>query len=324
MDHLRKAFRDIAVGYTHGVFLARSGYVKHLSYADQISFDSVREEFIQTAKSNGILTNDERVAQMKAQGEWSDAKEKEITDCRMMIEGIQEGKKANMKMPSLVKRYNDQLKEQEKAMAQKLSVKNRLIGLTCESYADREVNDHFIFSNLFSDKSMETPLFSEVEFQYMNDDSMGELIDNYNTAMEGCSAQNIKKLAMQAFFQEYFGLVGENLSQFFGRPICNLTFMQVKLLAYGRHFSNIYQNHDISKFPKSVMEDPDMLTDYAVAAAKGKEEMQKQGAYDEGAVVIGAKKEDAKVLGIKQSGNVVADIMKNGGNFMDWAAKNAR
>lgn len=312
------------MGYTHGVFLARPGYVKHLSYADQISFDSVREEFVQTAKSNGILTNDERVAQMKAQGEWSDAKEKEITDCRMMIEGIQEGKKANMKMPSLVKRYNDQLKEQEKIMAEKLAAKHRLIGLTCESYADREVNDHFIFSNLFKDKQMETPLFSEAEFQYMDDAAMSKLIDCYNSAMDGCSAQSIKKLAMQGFFQEYFALVGENLSQFFGRPICHLTFMQVKLLAYGRHFANIYQNHDISKFPKSVMEDPDMLTDYAVAAAKGREEMQKQGAYDEGAVVVGAKKEDAKVLGIKQSSGVVADIMKNGGNFMDWAAKNAR
>jgi hypothetical protein len=153
---------------------------------------------------------------------------------------------------------------------------------------------------------------------------MNGLITDYNAAMEGCSTQNIKKLAMQGFFQEYFSLTGENISQFFGRPICQMTFMQVKLLSYGRHFGSIYQNNDLSKFPKNVLEDPDLLTDYAMAAAKGKEEMQKQGAYDEGTVVVGAKKEDAKVLGVKSGGSVVADIMKNGGNFMDWAAKNAR
>ena len=103
-----------------------------------------------------------------------------------------------------------------------------------------------------------------------------------------------------------------------------MTFMQVKLLSYGRHFLNIYQNHDTSKFPKSILDDPDLLTDYVIAATKGKEEMQKQGAYEEGSVVVGAKKEDAKVLGVKSGGSMVADIMKNGGNFVDWAAKNAR
>ena len=324
MDHLRKAFRDIAVGYTHGVFLSRAGYVKHLSYADQISFDSIREDFIATAKREGALTDEERVAQMKRDGSWSDTKDKEIRDCQMMIDGIIEGKKKNMKMPSLVKRYNEQLKEQEKIRADKMREKAALMGLTCESYADREVNDHFIFSNLFSDKALEKPLFSDGEFQYMADREMNQLIADYNEAMDGCSSQNIKKLAMQGFFQEYFGLTGENISQFFGRPICQMTFMQVKLLSYGRHFLNIYQNQDVSKFPQSVMEDPDLLTDYAAAASRGKEEMQKQGAYEEGAVVVGAKKEDAKVLGLKQSTSVVADIMKNGGNFMDWAAKNAR
>jgi hypothetical protein len=324
LDHLRKAFRDIAVGYTHGVFLSRPGYVKHLSYADQISFDSVREDFIATAKSEGALTNEQRIVQMKEQGIWSDVKDKEIRDCQMMIDGIMDGKKKNMNMPSLVKRYNEQLKEQEKIQNDKLREKAALMGLTCESYADREVNDHFIFSNLFRDKTLEKSLFSDGEFQYMTDAEMNHLIADYNLAMDGCSPQNVRKLAMQGFFQEYFALTGENISQFFGRPICQMTFMQVKLLSYGRHFLNIYQNNDTSKFPKSVMEDPDLLTDYATAASRGKEEMQKQGAYEEGAVVVGAKKEDAKVLGLKQNQNVVADIMKNGGSFMDWAAKNAR
>lgn len=324
MDHLRKAFRDIAVGYTHGIFLSRPGYVKHLSYADQISFDSTREEFIAQAKREGILTNDERLEQMKKNGEWSDAKEKEIRDCQTMIDGAIEGKRLNMKMPSLVKRYTDQIKEYEKTLNDRLREKAAALGLTCESYADREVNDLFIFSNLFSDKVLETPLFSEADFQHLTDPEMNQLISDYNAAMDGCSTQSIKKLAMQGFFQEYFALTGENVSQFFGVPICRMTFTQVKLLSYGRHFSSIYQNHDVSKFPKNILEDPDLLTDYAVAATKGKEEMQKQGAYDEGTVVVGAKKEDAKVLGVKNSKNVVADIMKNGGNFMDWAAKNAR
>ena len=294
MDHLRKAFRDIAVGHTHGVFLSRPGYVKHLSYADQISFDSTREEFIQQAKREGILTNDERLAQMKAQGEWSDEKEKGIRDCKMMIDGILEGKKMNMKMPSLVKRYNEQMKEQEKLLNERLNEKYAMMGLTCEVYADREVNDQFIFSNLFKDKDLYEHLFDERDSQYMTDAAMNQLILDYNVAMDGCSTQSIKKLAMQAFFQEYFALTGENVSQFFGRPICQMTFAQVKLLSYGRHFSNIYQNNDISKFPKEILEDPDLLTDHVIAVSKGKEEMQKQGAYEEGSVVIGAILRHAK------------------------------
>ncbi len=135
------------------------------------------------------------------------------------------------------------------------------------------------------------------------------------------SIQGIKKLAMQPFFQEYLALVGDRLADFFGKPIAQLTFFQVKLLSFGRFYLNIYQNHDTSKFSKDVMDDPDLFADYAMAAAKGKEELQKQGAGSPDTVVLGVNKEDSKAMGVKTQNSFIADMARKGGNVLDILSK---
>lgn len=320
MDHLRRAFHDISVGYTRGHVLGKPCYIKHLAYADQVGFDAKRDEFYAEARAAGTQSNEERLQSLRDQGLWNDVMEKEIADSKLMLDGLYEGKKANMKMPSMVKGYAVQIEREEKIYEEKLAKKRQLLGLTCESYAEQELNDFYIYSNLFEDEKLIQPASALADFDWFTGSELGNLIRDYNVLMDVCSGQNIKKLAMQLFFQEYFGLVGDNLTQFFGKPICQLTFFQVKLLNYGAHFRNIYQNNDVSKFPTNVLEDPDLLSDYASAAAKGKQEMQKQGAYDEGAIVVGMKKEDEKVLGIKGQTSLAAQIAKSGGNVVDFFA----
>lgn len=321
MDILRKAFADIASGFTHAVILGKSAHVRHLSYVHQIDQDSMRDIYFNEAKSQKLSTNDERLAILRKEGRWTDQLEKDIVNCRRMIEGLIEGKKKHMSMPSMVQGLSKQLKAEEKSLADKLAAKDQLLGLTCESYADRQMNDYYIYSNLFQDSELTVPLFEQDEFDYLSEPDMKLLIDDYNEAIAGCSDHSIKRLAMQGFFQNYFGLVGDQLGQFFGKPICYLTFFQVRLLGYGCHFRNIYQSGDTARFPKNVLEDPDLLMDYAAATKQGRQDLERQGAYDEGAIMVGMKKEDAEILGIKSQTNVIREMAKNGGNVIDWAMK---
>ena len=135
---------------------------------------------------------------------------------------------------------------------EKLTEKARLLGLTCESYAERQLNDYYIFMNLFSNKELSEPLFPHEEFDYFDDAKVTQIVADYNAALEPCSDYYIKKLAMEPFFQNYLNITGENLYFFFAKPISSLTFFQVRLLNHGQHFRSIYQNNDISKFPKNV------------------------------------------------------------------------
>lgn len=321
MENLRKAFYDIAAGYSRGVIFSREAFIKHLSYEDQINYDELRESFYKQAKDSGIETNEEKLKILRQQGIWTEEMDKEINASKLMIDSLYEGKKSNMKMPSLVKKYVENIREEEKKYNEKIQKKNQLMGLTCESYAEREVNDYYIFTNIFKNKELTERFFDIEEFDYFDDQKFSDICASYNKILEACSMESIKKIAMQPFFQEYFSLAGDNLKDFFDKPIYKLSFYQVKLLNYGSHFRNIYQNHDISRFPKEVQSDPDLLIDYAIAASKGKEEMQKQGAYDGEAITVGMSKEDSKVLGVKTNNNLAAEIAKSGGNVIDWAMR---
>lgn len=319
MDIIRRGFNDITAGFSRSSILGRPVFIKHLNYSDQMDCDRVRETFYKEAQADGIFTNEEKLKDLKDQGAWSDAKEKEIADIQLMIQSMIDSKKHNAKMPSLVQKYNQQIKDEEVKLAVKLMEKNRLLGLTCESYSERQVNDHYIFVNLFANKELSEPLFPRDEFDYFDDDKVAQIVKDYNLALEPCTEFNIKKLAMEPFFQNYLNITGENLYFFFGKPIANLTFYQVRLLNQGQHFRSIYQNHDTSKFPKNVMADPDLFSDYANSAANAKKDMEEKGAYDSDAINIGVNREDAKVLGIKTQENLAEQIAKKGGNVIEWA-----
>lgn len=324
MDLLRRAFRDIAAGHTRGLILGRTAYIRHLSDSDQCDLDQKREEFLEEAREIGLPTDEARLAMLRAAGQWSEAKDRELDTARRYITDLREGQKKNAHMPSMVKGYAQRIADAEKDYHTKTDEKRRLMGLTCDVSADREVNDYYIVTNVFADPGLSVPLFPPGEFAYLKDGGpggVGEIVAHYNAAMEGVSERNVKRLAMQPWFQKKFQLAGDDYTTFFGCPICDLTFYQVDLLRFGAHFRHIYSSHDVSQFPKNVLEDPDLLTDYATAAAKGKEQLQQQGAHEEGAMVVGLKSEDSKAMGVKTR-NPMSEIVKNfGGNVLDWAAK---
>ncbi len=321
MDILKRAFHNISSGYSRGFVFKRDAFIKHMSYADQIDFDRMYDEYFAEAREASTPTADEKLKELYKSGEWSDAKEREIQNIQQVIDGMNEGKKHHLTMPSLVPIYLTNLKAEEKKLDDLFTEKRRKLGLTCESYAERQLNDQQIVGSLFRDKSLEIPLFTDDEFGYFDDRQVGQIISDYNKVLEPCTEQNVKKLAMQIFFQNYFVLAGENIAQFFGKPICHLTFYQINLLTYAQRFQNVYQNPDIANFPKTVMDDPDMLLEYAVAAQKGREKAQEQGAYDEGAIVIGGKKEDNKVLGLRANNDLARQVAESGGNLGDYLMK---
>jgi hypothetical protein len=321
MDALRRAFNDVTLGYSRETLMGRTVYIKHLGYGDQVENDTKRDEYFNEARTQGLSTAEQKIVALIERGDWSEAKEKEIKACKTQIENLIEGKKKNMKMPSLVKNYTEQIKKEEVLYTQRLTAKINALGLTCESYADRLLNDWYIYTNLFADKALTIPFFTQEEFDYITEPDMDVVAKTYNVAMEICGEPNLKKLTIQPFFQNYFGLTGDNLSQFFGKPIAQLTFFQIRVLSLGAHFRHIFSSHDTSKFPEDVRNDPDLLTDYAAAANKGKEEMEKQGAYDEDSIVVGGKKEDTDVLGVKTNPGLASQIAKDGGNVVEWMRK---
>ena len=320
LDHLRRAFRDICAGHTRGTILGRPAFIKHLSHVDQVDLDTRRAEFYEEARVEGLETDEQALAEAIKRGEWSDEKERKLARAKLFIAELEEGKRKAIH-PSMVTGYVQKIDEAIKDYKDQAWQKRCVLGLTCEVHADRELNDLYIVTNLYSDAELTKPLFSEREFNHLKDDKVDEIVQDYNCAMEGCTTPSIKRLALQGFFQYYFQLAGDDLTACFGRPIFQLTFPQVELLRWGSHFRTLYANHDVSSFPPNVREDPDLLTDYAATVSKGKAELAQQGANEEGAIVMGLKKEDEKALGVKSRGaGIDQNVLQSkfGGNLMAY------
>lgn len=321
MDALRRAFRDIAAGHTIAKILGRPVYIKHLSHADHIGLEEKREEFHEYARSNGLPTEEQQLDHLRKSGQWSPDQDRELSTAESYIAELEEGRRKHGKMPSMVKSYAEKIEQAKKEWKEKRAHRQGLLGLTCEYYAERETNDHYVLTNIYADPELKTPFLSVDEYDYLPDSDHSEIVQRYNDATAIFNEQGLKKLAMQPFFQRYFQLAGDDLTAFFGLPICRLTFYQVDLLRWGAQFRHIYSSNDVAKFPPEVLTDPELLLDYVAAAEKTKQDLEKQGAYEQGAMVVGMKPEDAKATGVKNANPLRQITEQFGGNVLDWVAK---
>jgi hypothetical protein len=226
-----------------------------------------------------------------------------------------EGRK-NAPLPSMVSKITQQIEEDTKLYDKKMRERNEYLGLTCENYAQRRLNEYYIVKSLYSDNKFSQALFSQDEFEELSDIEINTLISQYNGIMDVCSELNIKKLALQDFFQSYYALCNNDFSAFYGKPIYQLTMLQVRLANYARYFKNIFENYDTSTMPKSLYDDPDKIVDWVKATDRAKKEMEKtKDAAMSGQA--GMTKEDRKALGIKAGPDPLMEAMqKKGGGSL--------
>ena len=107
----------------------------------------------------------------------------------------------------------------------------------------------------------------------------------------------------------------EDPLHFYGKPIVNLTYNQLRLILYARYFKNIISNND--KIPDQYKKDPDKLIDYINANEKAKEKMQQKDS--QATSIVGATKEDYKYInmdkGNTKSVSLAEEAKKKGGSL---------
>jgi hypothetical protein len=319
---LRRAFVDILDGYSSMNFYGKIFYIKHLSHRDHLDLDELQDSFEREAINNGSYTEQTRLEYLIKEGLWSDKKEHEIEVQKRYLDGLISGRK-NIALPSILQRVNQDIKEAEKKISDLISEKNELIGLTSEGYAKKKVNDHYIIRSIYKDKDLKEPYFSTFSFDDIEDEELNDVVKAYNLSIDICSDNNIKKLSIQDFYQSHYYLCEDDFVSFFGRPICNFTFFQIKLANYSRYFKSILQSVDINTLPEKIRGEPDDIVDYINVTKKGKELIDSVSSNSGGGMtsIVGATKEDLKAIsnGESESGRIK---LPQGNVGMDWFIKN--
>tara|TARA_R100000234_G_scaffold72521_1_gene44694 strand:+ start:752 stop:1807 length:1056 start_codon:yes stop_codon:yes gene_type:complete len=293
---LRKAFRDIKKGFSKIKFLGNYFYLKHISFDDQVDIDEVYDKYLEEAKERGVPTHEETLERLLEEGEWSKKQENRITQQEDFIQGLKNTKKVQY-LKKEIKRLNSDIEKGEEKLNQLKNERAALFSRTAESYAEERVNDFYILRCLYKDSSLKNSAYSEEEFDSIYSEDLFAIIKEYNTVYAQINDDSIQHIVLQDFYNLFMPFA-ENAQEFYGKPICDLSYNQLKLLIYSRYFKNIFNNND--KMPEHIKKDPDKIIDYVNANENVKKIREKNAEKDYSAEsIVGASEEDLEYIGVK-------------------------
>jgi len=255
--------------------------------------DEIQDRFEREAIAKGAKTEAQRLEELRAEGKWSDAKDLDIERQRDAVWRFEEGRKSIVAPPSVLRSHDTQIEGEKKKLLAMMNEKAQLIGLTAENYAQRLVSDHYIIVNLFADKELASPMFRAEDYDEFPDSDVEEIMEAYAAAVEPCAEANIRRLAVADFFTSYYHLCNDDLSSFFGKPVCELTYHQVRLGNVARYFKSLMENVDTTTLDPKTRNDPDAL-ERAFSASKAKSKMEESGQ-----VPVGMSASDIKEMGLE-------------------------
>ena len=87
----KNIFKDICAGFSIIETPFGKAYVKHINFIEQSYIDENRKKHLEYAKSNGLPTVKEALANLEEEGFWTKADESKIAQEEVFIRKIQDG-----------------------------------------------------------------------------------------------------------------------------------------------------------------------------------------------------------------------------------------
>jgi len=309
LQRLRRAFSDISKGHSFIKDGEDEFYIKHLSHHDQVDLDSIYDLHYSSARRKGVPTDDEKLKFLiEVEESWTKKDEEELISLEETIRSMNDGRK-NLILEKQIKKHNEEIEELKIKFNKKSQDKSSLMGMTCESFAESRSNEYYIIESFFLDEGFKVRAIN-TRLEDSMDEDVNRLSVLYSDVAQTLSDDSLKKLSVQDFFQIYWSMCDNDGTKFFGRPIVDLTYNQIRLAGYAKMFRKLFQDHP--NMPDSVREDPDKVIDYANSATNAANEAQKTNG--ESVTLVGGTDEDYEKLGVNMD-NVVkpSDILKKSG-----------
>lgn len=301
---LKLIYNDILQGYSYASHGIGKLYIKHLSTFDSADFDFVYNKYFLLAREKGLPAIIDKEKELIESGEWSKEKDRKILDTENYIKGLYTTKTKLWKQNDL-NSLNRQIKQAEDDLKKLQDEKQTLLGTTAETYANKKLNEYSVFSTLYNSSALNNRFFSPDDFDDLEDDILRSLVVLYNEKIENFSEYNLKAVALSPFFSNLFYLAEDNVFNFYGKPIINLTFYQVQLFMYGKYFKGMFSDSK-TRPPEHIMEDPDKVIDWFNSAKNVNELIEKNKNNESGNLsLVGATKEDLERAGVKPTKNKV-------------------
>jgi hypothetical protein len=309
----RKAFRDIVKGFSPAEVDDEVVYIKHLTPHDQVELEDIEGHYYRIAERRGLPTEEEMLLFLEQEGDWTQEDELEVTKMEGFIDSLQKSK-SSLVLKSAQDQQTTIIKKEQEKLNKKIQQKKDLLGNTCEEYGRNRAHDFYILQSFYSDKDLINPLYSEEEYNNLTQPQIGNLIGVYNDVFSAFSEESIQYMILEEFYNPYLSFAEDSM-QFYGKPFCELTYNQVRMIVYTRIFKNIFDHNE--NIPEQIKKDPAALLDYGSISEHEKEKVQSKFNDSDGSTIVGASQEDYEYLGVKQSGGISLheEAKKKGGSL---------
>lgn len=310
----RKIFRDVVRGFSTTTLEEDFVYIKHLTPHDQVELEEIEEKYFNIALRKGVPTEEDMLAYLKDEGQWTDKDEKFIQDKELFLENLRKAK-TKLVLKSEIDKQAALIDKEQKLLDDKQIQKIGLIGNTCEKYAKDRLNDFYMIKSFFADDKLQEPLFNEDKFDELDNHDIKKVVYKYNEIFEGFSEENIQYTILEDFYNPYLSFAEDSM-QFYGKPFCDLTYNQIRLIVYTRVFKNIFDMNE--NIPESIRKDPAKLLEFGSSSKEEKDKAKDKLTQGDGGTLVGAKQEDYDYLGVEKPTNAISlheEAKKKGGTL---------
>ncbi len=310
----RKIFRDVVRGFSTATLEEDFVYIKHLTPHDQVELEEIEEKYFNIALRKGVPTEEDMLAYLKDEGQWTDKDEKFIQDKELFLENLRKAK-TKLVLKSEIDKQAALIDKEQKILDDKQVQKIGLIGNTCEKYAKDRLNDFYMIKSFFADDKLQEPLFNEDKFDELDNHDIKKVVYKYNEIFEGFSEENIQYTILEDFYNPYLSFAEDSV-QFYGKAFCDLTYNQIRLIVYTRVFKNIFDMNE--SIPDSIRKDPVKLLEFGSSSKEEKDKAKDKLSQGDGGTLVGAKQEDYDYLGVERPTNAVSlheEAKKKGGTL---------
>jgi len=306
-EYLKLIFSEIIEGYS---FVPSKLFgdlkIKHINNFDAAKTDIKNHYYFEKAVSQGLEKREDKIDYLIKEKLWDPEKDKQAKRLEDMLKGMRKTK-SKLFLQTQIDAINKDIEKNEIELNTILAEKETIIGFTAEEYAQRRINEYYMYISILDENG--NRLFKEDEFQELDEEQVAEIMTVYSKNNEKFKAEVLKKIALADFFTNIFYLCDDNVFNFYGKPVINLTFYQIEIYSYGRYFKSLIQNSE-DKIPDHIVEDPDKLIEWAQSSKNVKEVLEKSSGEEAGASsIMGATKEDLAKAGVNQDQDVI-DLSK--------------
>lgn len=308
-NNLKLIFSEILQGSSQFLHGDNIRYIKHLNNLDISSIDIFRENRYQYALSNGVSKYEDKLNTIISEKLWSKEKEREIEEMQNFLINLRHSK-SKYTLDRDKQSIDKEIKMYEEKSFDLILERGKLIGKTAEQYAERKVNEYYLFLSIFKDAALTQRLFTQEDFDELDEYMLIDLLMAYNKRMALFNHLMFKKISLSPIFSNLFHLSDNDPYKFYGKPIIQLTFYQIEIFQHGKQFKYILDNSKIQP-PVEIMNNPDKLVEWFDSSNRVDQVVNNQNVAQSseneivigGDSIVGAKPKDYDKFGLDGSEN---------------------